>query len=66
MVLAGMGHGQPVDARGLIAVRERWHGAGGRAGSIRAAIFGMNDGLLSNLSLILGVAGAGAEPARWW
>jgi VIT1/CCC1 family predicted Fe2+/Mn2+ transporter/rubrerythrin len=62
VVLAGMGDGQVRDARALIAVRERWHGSGGRAGSIRAAIFGMNDGLLSNLSLILGVAGAGAEP----
>ncbi len=62
VVLAGMGEGKPTDARGLIAVRERWHGASGRAGSIRAAIFGMNDGLLSNLSLILGVAGAGVEP----
>jgi len=62
VVLAGMGSGKPQDARGLIAVRERWHGAGGRAGSIRAAIFGMNDGLVSNLSLILGVAGAGVEP----
>src|SRR5512137_152247 len=62
VVLAGMGDGKTRDARGLIAVRERWHGSSGRAGSIRAAIFGMNDGLLSNLSLILGVAGAGAEP----
>jgi VIT1/CCC1 family predicted Fe2+/Mn2+ transporter len=62
VVLAGMGDGQTRDARALIAVRERWHGSSGRAGSIRAAIFGMNDGLLSNLSLILGVAGAGAEP----
>ena len=62
VVLAGMGAGKPQDARSLIAVRERWHGASGRAGSIRAAIFGMNDGLLSNLSLILGVSGAGAEP----
>ena len=60
VVLAGMGDGQTRDARALIAVRERWHGSSGRAGSIRAAIFGMNDGLLSNLSLILGVAGAGA------
>jgi VIT1/CCC1 family predicted Fe2+/Mn2+ transporter len=59
VVLAGMGDGQTRDARALIAVRERWHGSSGRAGSIRAAIFGMNDGLLSNLSLILGVAGAG-------
>jgi VIT1/CCC1 family predicted Fe2+/Mn2+ transporter len=53
--------GEPSDARALIAQRERWH-RGGRAGSIRAAIFGMNDGLVSNLSLIVGVAGAGLEP----
>jgi hypothetical protein len=59
VVLAGMGKGKPTGARDLIAVRERWHGASVHAGSIRAAIFGMNDGLVSNLSLILGVAGAG-------
>lgn len=50
------------DARAAIMRREKWHGAGGRAGSVRAAIFGMNDGLVSNLSLIVGVAGAGVEP----
>jgi VIT1/CCC1 family predicted Fe2+/Mn2+ transporter len=33
-------------------------GVGGRSGALRAGIFGMNDGLLSNLSLIMGVAGA--------
>jgi len=33
----------------------------GRSGALRAAIFGMNDGLVSNLSLIFGVAGAGVE-----
>jgi VIT1/CCC1 family predicted Fe2+/Mn2+ transporter len=60
--LSGMSAGQPTEARAIIAQRERWHRNGGRAGSIRAAIFGMNDGLLSNLSLVLGVAGAGAEP----
>ena len=60
--LVGMTHGQPTDARELIAVRERWHRSSSSAGSIRAAIFGMNDGLVSNLSLILGVAGAGVEP----
>jgi VIT1/CCC1 family predicted Fe2+/Mn2+ transporter len=54
--------GERPDARGTIAAREKWHGTGGRAGSIRAAIFGMNDGLISNLSLIVGVAGAGVEP----
>lgn len=62
VVLTGMGKDKPTGARDLIAVRERWHGSSGRAGSIRAAIFGMNDGLVSNLSLILGVAGAGMEP----
>jgi VIT1/CCC1 family predicted Fe2+/Mn2+ transporter len=61
-VLAGMGRGQPEGARALIAQRERWHRGGGRAGAIRAAIFGMNDGLVSNLSLVLGVAGAVHEP----
>jgi VIT1/CCC1 family predicted Fe2+/Mn2+ transporter len=60
-VLTGMSRGQE-SARALISTRERWHRGGGRAGSIRAAIFGMNDGLLSNLSLILGVAGAGVDP----
>ncbi|HSN89939.1 MAG TPA: VIT1/CCC1 family protein [Anaeromyxobacteraceae bacterium] len=59
LVLVGLGRGEPAEARSLIATRERWHRGGGRAGSIRAAIFGMNDGLVSNLSLILGVAGAG-------
>ncbi len=60
-VLTGMARGQPADARDLIAVRERWH-RGGRAGSIRAAIFGMNDGVLSNLLLVMGVGGAGGSP----
>jgi vacuolar iron transporter family protein len=60
--LVGMSSGDPTDARELIAVRERWHRSSGRAGSIRAAIFGMNDGLVSNLSLLVGVAGAGVAP----
>lgn len=60
-VLVNLDDGRSSNARSAIAVRERWHRAG-RAGSIRAAIFGMNDGLLSNLSLVLGVAGAGGDP----
>ena len=32
------------------------------SGNLRAAVFGVNDGLISNASLILGVAGAGAPP----
>jgi VIT1/CCC1 family predicted Fe2+/Mn2+ transporter len=31
----------------------------GKSGALRAAIFGVNDGLVSNLSLIMGFAGAG-------
>src|SRR6266545_1059441 len=39
--------------------RERWHkGTSGRSGALRAAVFGVNDGLVSNLSLVMGVAGA--------
>jgi VIT1/CCC1 family predicted Fe2+/Mn2+ transporter len=34
---------------------------GGRSGTLRAAVFGANDGLVSNLSLIMGVAGAQAD-----
>lgn len=32
-------------------------------GSLRAAVFGVNDGLVSNASLILGVAGASGDPS---
>lgn len=60
--LLGMSEGTPTEARELIAVRERWHRSSSASGSIRAAIFGMNDGLVSNLALIAGVAGAGVEP----
>jgi VIT1/CCC1 family predicted Fe2+/Mn2+ transporter len=34
---------------------------GGKSGALRAAIFGANDGLVSNVSLIMGVTGAGQE-----
>lgn len=33
----------------------------GKSGALRAAIFGINDGLVSNVSLIMGVAGADQE-----
>ncbi|TCJ14940.1 hypothetical protein EZJ19_08640 [Parasulfuritortus cantonensis] len=47
---------------------DRGHGGGERhrmpgGGSLRAAVFGVNDGLVSNASLILGVAGASGDPA---
>ena len=37
---------------------ETWHRVGGRSGTLRAVIFGVSDGLVSNLSLVMGVAGA--------
>jgi VIT1/CCC1 family predicted Fe2+/Mn2+ transporter len=40
-----------------IAARERWHRSG-RSGTLRAVIFGVSDGLVSNLALVMGVAGA--------
>ena len=40
-----------------IASRERWHRSG-RSGTLRAVIFGVSDGLVSNLALVMGVAGA--------
>jgi VIT1/CCC1 family predicted Fe2+/Mn2+ transporter len=42
-----------------IARRERWH-RGDRSGALRAAVFGVNDGLVSNTSLVMGFAGSGA------
>ena len=42
-----------------IAKRERWHRSD-RSGSLRAAVFGVNDGLVSNTSLVMGFAGSGA------
>jgi len=34
----------------------------GRGGSLRAVVFGANDGLLSNFGLVMGISGANAEP----
>ena len=45
-----------------IATRERWHRSG-RSGTLRAVIFGVSDGLVSNLALVMGVAGASAGAA---
>lgn len=38
--------------------RAEGHRSGGQSGTFRAAVFGINDGLVSNLSLVMGVAGA--------
>jgi VIT1/CCC1 family predicted Fe2+/Mn2+ transporter len=44
-----------------IAKAERWH-RGGSGNNLRAAVLGANDGLVSNLCLVMGVAGAGQAP----
>lgn len=61
------------DATDAMAADERIHGevlrglaARGRlrlAGSFRAAVFGANDGLVSNLALVLGIGATGVPPA---
>ncbi len=48
------GHAMPTSLA-QVGVRHR----SGLGGSLRAAVFGANDGLVSNASLVLGVAGAG-------
>jgi len=40
---------------------EQRHKGVGNAGNLRAAVFGINDGLVSNLSLLAGIAGANAN-----
>ncbi len=44
-------------AGSTIGQREEWHRRAG-GGALRAGVFGVNDGLVSNLSLVMGVAGA--------
>lgn len=53
----GQVHGMPTS---LADIGKRHQGHGNN-GNLRAAVFGVNDGLVSNASLILGVAGAAAN-----
>ena len=46
-------------AGGRQAPREPWHRPD-KSGSLRAAVFGINDGLVSNTALVMGFAGSGA------
>jgi len=59
--LRQMGEALPNRGDDDIIGRERWHMAS-RGGSLRAAVFGINDGLVSNFSLVMGFAGAEARP----
>ncbi len=51
------GHADPLAGADL----EHRHRNLGGGGNLRAAVFGVNDGLVSNASLILGVAGASSD-----
>jgi VIT1/CCC1 family predicted Fe2+/Mn2+ transporter len=52
------GHAPPTPGS---RIEHRHRGLGG-GGNLRAAVFGVNDGLVSNASLILGIAGANPDP----
>jgi VIT1/CCC1 family predicted Fe2+/Mn2+ transporter len=49
--------------RGGTGRAETWHRTG-QSGTLRAVIFGVSDGLVSNLSLVMGIAGATAVDPR--
>lgn len=57
--LARLTGDEPADPAGQIARRETWH-RGDRSGALRAAVFGISDGLVSNTALVMGFAGSGA------
>ena len=66
MKVRGMALYATVDPRHYVpgaARMEGRHRGLAAGGNLRAAVFGVNDGLVSNASLILGVAGASPEPA---
>lgn len=49
-----------LDPRGRGGRQEPWH-RGDRSGALRAGIFGVSDGLVSNTALVMGFAGSGAS-----
>lgn len=53
-----LGGDESVQAR--VARREGWH-RGDRSGAVRAGVFGVSDGLVSNTALVMGFAGSGAS-----
>src|SRR4029077_10137009 len=61
----GVAIAQGAGSAAEVGQRETWHAGGGRSGTLRAVIFGVSDGLVSNLSLVMGVAGAASGNARF-
>ena len=58
--LAHLLDGGKPDPVAQIARRERWH-RGDRSGALRAGVFGVSDGLVSNTALVMGFAGSGTS-----
>jgi len=58
--LARLADGGKPDPARQIARREPWH-RGDRSGALRAAVFGVSDGLVSNTALVMGFAGSGTS-----
>lgn len=56
----GAGREPAPDPRGRGGRQEPWH-RGDRSGALRAGIFGVSDGLVSNTALVMGFAGSGAS-----
>jgi VIT1/CCC1 family predicted Fe2+/Mn2+ transporter len=55
-------HQNRAEGRGQSIMKsEHWHRTS-YGGSLRAAVFGVNDGLISNFCLVMGIAGTAAEP----
>lgn len=63
-VLADLGGATPAaapsDVRGQLNQAEPWHRTD-KSGALRAAIFGISDGLVSNTALVMGFAGSGVD-----
>lgn len=57
--LAKLIEGGKPEPREQIAKRENWH-RGDRSGALRAGVFGVSDGLVSNAALVMGFAGSGS------
>jgi VIT1/CCC1 family predicted Fe2+/Mn2+ transporter len=58
--LAHLIDGGKPDPAAQIRRRERWH-RGDRSGALRATVFGVSDGLVSNTALVMGFAGSGVS-----
>jgi VIT1/CCC1 family predicted Fe2+/Mn2+ transporter len=61
-IVSGNADADAAFAAATAPAAETWHRAQQGGGALRAAVFGVNDGLVSNASLIVGVSAAGADP----